>query len=157
MWCCCIELHCVHAGLSKKAHYNKKQCSVHTKKLQPNKITTESSGSRQETNNSLTNVRCIAVLLHWWHNLQGFCYCKLGGCGILTFLCSDVQLIWATEPVPPTLSTQLLFTRRLPGLMSRCRMPAEWRYLSPGGGDGWRWGKTWQDDSTRQLLQSCSN
>lgn len=30
-----------------------------------------------------------------------------------------------------TLSTQLLLTRRLPGLMSLCRMPAEWRYFRP--------------------------
>lgn len=42
----------------------------------------------------------------------------------------------STQAVPPTLSTQLLLTRRLPGLMSRCRMPAEWRYFSPSGGDG---------------------
>lgn len=41
----------------------------------------------------------------------------------------------ATWSVWRTLSTQLLLTRRLPGLMSLCRIPAEWRYFSPSWDD----------------------
>lgn len=60
-----------------------------------------------------------------------------GGMWILTFspTCSDDMKKESHWLVPHTLSTQLLLTRRLPGLMSRCRMPAEWRYLRPGGGE----------------------
>lgn len=60
-----------------------------------------------------------------------------GDMWILTFspTCSDDMKKDSHWLVPHTLSTQLLLTRRLPGLMSRCRMPAEWRYLRPGGGE----------------------
>lgn len=30
-----------------------------------------------------------------------------------------------------TFKRQLLFTNKFPGLMSLCKIPAEWRYLSP--------------------------
>lgn len=41
-----------------------------------------------------------------------------------------------------TFSRQLLLTSRFPGLMSRCRIPAECRYFRPGGEKTWVRGGT---------------
>lgn len=43
---------------------------------------------------------------------------------------SGTKRMWNTQ-MKTTLRTQLLFTSRFPGLMSRCKIPAECRYFRP--------------------------
>lgn len=76
------------------------------------------------------------------------CHWKVGKPEILMYANKESVAIMshlATWSVWRTLSTQLLLTRRLPGLMSLCRIPAEWRYFSPGWDDTESGRKTEED------------
>lgn len=73
------------------------------------------------------------ITYYWFHSEASEVLKNLNIVLLYKKSCSGCISVVAPWSVKRTLSTQLLLTRRLPGLMSRCKMPAEWRYLSPGG------------------------